>query len=334
MGETVLLTGGAGYIGAHTFVALRAAGYDPVILDNFSNADRDVTARLSQVTGGPVPCEEADILDRAALDRVFETHRPAAVVHFAAKKAVGQSVREPFLYFENNSGGLLSVVGAMRDHGVKTIVFSSSATVYGTPEALPIPETAPLSFTNPYGFTKLMGEQMLTQIAAAEPGWAVGILRYFNPAGAHGSGLLRQAPKNTDQPPENLMPRLLEVAHGTRPHLQVFGDDWDTPDGTGVRDYIHIEDLCRGHVLSLGKMLETGQGHTVNLGTGEGYSVLQMIAAFAEASGLDIPYRIAPRRPGDIGACWADVRRAQELLGFEARFGLAEMCASDWAVTG
>lgn len=331
MTETVLLTGGAGYIGAHTFVALAAAGFSPLIFDNFSNADPDTPARISQITGAAVPCVKGDLLDKAAVAQVFADYDITAVIHFAAKKAVGESMREPLAYIENNSVGLINLLSEMQNHATRAFVFSSSATVYGAPEQLPIPETAPLSFANPYGFTKLIGEQVLAQAASVHPEWAVGVLRYFNPAGAHASGLLLQSPRNSAAPPENLMPRMLEVARGEQPFLTVFGDDYDTPDGTGVRDYIHITDLARGHVLSLQKLLETGQGHTVNLGTGRGYSVLEMVARFKQASGKELPHKIMPRRAGDIASCYADVTRARELLGFEAEYGLLDMCASSWA---
>jgi UDP-glucose 4-epimerase len=334
MAQKILLTGGAGYIGAHTFVALHAAGYHLVILDNFSNADADTPARLAQLTGGKVDCHDCDLLDTAALDGVFAQHDFAAVVHFAAKKAVGESVAKPQMYFNNNTGGLINLLGAMETHGVGRIVFSSSATVYGDAKQQPIKETASLGATNPYGLTKLMGEQMLGQMLVAHPDWAIGILRYFNPAGVHPSGLLYQSPKSGDQPPENLMPRLLEVAVGKRDHLMVFGTDYDTPDGTGVRDYIHITDLCRGHVLSLDALIKTGQSHTVNLGTGQGYSVLDMIGEFAKACGRDVPYEMAPRRPGDVGTCYADVSLARDVLGFEAELGLAEMCRDSWRESG
>ena len=326
MSEKVLLTGGAGYIGAHTYVALHGAGFIPVIVDNFDNADRDTPARLAQVVGARVACVEADLRDAAAMETLFAEHGFGSVIHFAAKKAVGESVANPQAYFDNNTGGLLGLLKAMENHDVRRIVFSSSATVYGDSKVQPIPEDAPLSATNPYGYTKLMGEQILGQMAVAHPDWAIGILRYFNPAGVHGSGLLYQSPRTKDTPPENLMPRLLEVATGARDKLMVFGSDYDTPDGTGVRDYIHISDLARGHVLSLQKLIETGAGHTVNLGTGRGYSVLEMIAEFARAAGRDVPYALADRRPGDVATCYADVTQARAVLGFEAELGLPEMC--------
>ncbi len=330
MTDKILLTGGAGYIGAHTYVALAKAGFTPVILDNFSNADHDTPARLAQLTGKACLCHECDLLDQKALDDVFKAHDFAAVVHFAAYKAVGDSVARPQAYFNNNMGGLINLLGAMENHGVTRIVFSSSATVYGDSPVQPIPETAPLSATNPYGLSKLVGEQMLGQMQVAHPEWAISILRYFNPVGLHKSGLLRLSPENTTQPPENLMPRLLEVAHGTRKQLSVFGNDYDTPDGTGMRDYIHVEDLARGHVLALEALINTDQSHTVNLGTGRGYSVLEMIEAFAKACGRPIPYEMVPRRAGDVARCYADVTHAKEVLGFETKYGLAEMCADSW----
>jgi len=332
MTQKILLTGGAGYIGAHTYVALSKAGFTPVILDNFTNADRDTPARLAQLTGKGCLCHDCDLLDQPALDAVFKEHNFAAVVHFAAYKAVGDSVARPQAYFQNNMGGLINLLGAMENNAVTRIVFSSSATVYGDCPIQPIPETAPLSATNPYGLSKLVGEQMLGQMQVAHPDWAISILRYFNPVGLHKSGLLRLSPEITTQPPENLMPRLIEVAQGSRKQLSVFGNDYDTTDGTGERDYIHVEDLARGHVLALQRLIETDDSHTVNLGTGQGYSVLEMIAAFARACGRDIPYVLTDRRAGDVARCFADVTHAKAVLGFETEFGLDEMCADSWVV--
>lgn len=328
MGVTVLLTGGAGYIGSHTWVALLNAGHRPVILDDFSNAAEDVPERLARIGGVPPEVWRGSVLDAGLLERIFATHDVGAVIHFAARKAVGESVQMPLEYVETNLGGLVSLLKAMRAAGVFRLVFSSSATVYGMPEALPIDEDAPTGFTNPYGYTKLAGEQLLAQLAASDPRWAIGVLRYFNPAGAHGSGLIGEDPRDI---PNNLMPFIAKVAVGELPALNVFGDDYETPDGTGVRDYIHVEDLAEGHVRSLEALMRDGRGHLVNLGTGRGYSVLEMLAAYSEACGRPLPHVVAPRRPGDIAACWADPSRAADLLGFRARRGLAEMCASSWA---
>jgi UDP-glucose 4-epimerase len=325
---TVLLTGGAGYIGSHTFVALRAAGYDAVILDDFSNARGDVPDRLEVITGAPVRVYRGDVRDARLLARVFAENRIGAVVHFAALKAAGESVGKPLDYIDVNVTGLVTLLKAMRAAGCGRLVFSSSATVYGTPEVLPVPETAPRGYANPYGFTKLVCEQILEQVAAADPGLAVATLRYFNPVGAHGSGLIGEDPQDF---PNNLVPYIAEVALGRRAALNVFGDDWPTRDGTGVRDYIHVEDLARGHVLSLTRLVETGEGHTVNLGTGRGYSVLEMLRAYSRAVGRELPHVIAPRRPGDVAEVVADPSRAAALLGFRAEKGVDEMCASSWA---
>lgn len=327
MGGAVLLTGGAGYIGSHTHVALVEAGREVVVLDDFSNAREDVPARLARITGAPVTVHRASVLDRAALDRVFADHRIGAVIHLAARKAVGESMRIPLDYAATNICGLVTLLQAMQAAGVFRLVFSSSATVYGVPQALPIPETAPTGFTNPYGHTKLVCEQLLAQMAQADPRWRFGVLRYFNPAGAHRSGLIGEDPQDV---PNNLMPYIARVAAGTLPRLQIFGDDYDTPDGTGVRDYIHVEDLAEGHVLSVKALERDGRGHLVNLGTGQGYSVLEMLAAYSEACGRRLPHEMAPRRPGDVAACYADPARAAELIGFRARRGLPEMCASSW----
>ncbi|MBK5928596.1 UDP-glucose 4-epimerase GalE [Rhodobaculum claviforme] len=327
MAQSVLLTGGAGYIGSHTWVALREAGFHPVILDDFSNAAEDLPERLRAITGTAPEIWRGSVLDADQLGRIFAAHDIAAVIHFAARKAVGESVRMPLEYVQTNLGGLTTLLEAMRAAGVFRLVFSSSATVYGVPDRLPIPEDAPTGFTNPYGFTKLAGEQVLQQLAASDPRWAIGILRYFNPAGAHASGRIGEDPRDV---PNNLMPFIARVAVGDLPALQVFGDDYDTPDGTGVRDYIHVEDLAEGHLRSLSALLDGGGGHVVNLGTGQGYSVLEMLAAYGRACGRVLPHVIAPRRAGDIAACYADPTRAADVLGFRARRGLEEMCVSSW----
>ena len=313
MAQKILLTGGAGYIGSHTYVALIEAGFEVVILDNFSNSNPSVLIRLGQITRqNQVIFYEGSVLDKALLAQIFTDHDISAVIHFAALKAVGESVEQPLAYFSTNITGLLCLLETMKTAGIKHLVFSSSATVYGEPKEVPISETAPLQFTNPYGFTKVASEQILTQAAAADP-WAFGVLRYFNPAGAHPSGLIGEDPFDT---PNNLMPYIAKVASGALPHLNVFGNDYDTRDGTGERDYIHVCDLAQGHV--------------VNLGTGQAYSVLEMNAAYGEAVGRDLPYVIAPRRPGDVPTCLADVRKAKKVLGFETQFGLADMCQSSW----
>ena len=327
MTRRILLAGGAGYIGSHTFVALVEAGYDVVILDNFANASRRVLGALEQITGLPVTLVEGDVLDRPMLDRLFAVHAFDAVIHFAALKAVGESVEKPLDYFHCNIGGLVTLMQAMAAAGVFTLVFSSSAAVYGVPEVLPIPETAPRSHANPYGYTKLVGEQMIEQTIASDPRWSVGVLRYFNPVGAHPSGLIGEDP--TDRP-NNLMPYVAKVAAGELPDIAVFGDDYPTPDGSGVRDFIHVSDLAQGHVLSLDALFRDGTGHVVNLGTGRGYSVLELITAYSRVCGRALPFRIAPRRPGDPAASYADPSKARALLGFEATRDLEDMCASSW----
>jgi UDP-glucose 4-epimerase len=327
LADTVLLTGGAGYIGSHTYCELVAAGYGVVILDNFSNAQPDVLDRLEIITGAPVTCYTGDVLDRTMLDRIFADHEISAVIHFAALKAVGESAEKPLDYIQTNVTGLITLLDAMRTAGVWRLVFSSSATVYGEPEVLPIPETAPRGYTNTYGFTKLVCEQSLEQVAASDPRWAFGTLRYFNPAGAHDTGLIGEDPNDI---PNNLMPYIAKVATGDLEKLSVFGNDYDTPDGTGVRDYIHVVDLARGHVQSVRALIETGESHTVNLGTGTGYSVLDMLKAYEQACGHSLPYQIAPRRTGDVGACYADPTKASEVLGFKASRGLDDMCVTSW----
>lgn len=328
MTKTVLLTGGAGYIGSHTFVALRAAGYDAVVLDSFANARDDVPDRLEVITGAPVRVYRGDVRDAALLDRAFGENDIAAVVHFAALKAVGESVARPLDYIDVNVTGLVALLQAMARAGCRRLVFSSTATVYGTPETWPIPETAPLSYESPYAFTKLTCERILEQAAAADAAWAFAVLRYFNPVGAHASGLIGEDPQDI---PNNLVPYIAEVALGRREALRVFGNDYATPDGTGLRDYIHVEDLARGHVAALGHLVGTGQGLTVNLGTGRGSSVMEMLAAYSRAVGRTLPHVIAPRREGDVPVLVADPAKAERLLGFRAEKTIDEMCASSWA---
>jgi UDP-glucose 4-epimerase len=324
---TILLTGACGYIGSHTWVALNAAGCRVVGVDDFSNSSPEVLPRLQWLTGSEPVFERADVCDAAAMAGVFSRHPADAVVHFAALKAVGESTTQPLVYYANNLGGLLTTCRVMQAHGCRRLVFSSSATVYGAPQRLPIAEDAPLSATNPYGQTKLMGETMLRDLARADPDWRTVNLRYFNPVGAHESGLIGEEPRGT---PNNLMPYVAQVAAGQRPYLQVFGNDYPTPDGTGVRDYLHVMDLAAGHVAALRHLLEGGDILTLNLGTGQGQSVLEVVNAYAQASGRDIPCRIAPRRPGDIAACWADPRRAQQALGWRAQRNLQQMCEDSW----
>ncbi|MCK8463290.1 UDP-glucose 4-epimerase GalE [Aliiroseovarius sp. S1339] len=327
MAHKVLLTGGAGFIGSHTYVALKNAGYDAIIVDNFSNARRDVTDRLEIITGAPVECIEGDVLDGVLLDRIFAEHTIDAVIHYAALKAVGESMGKPLDYLNTNIAGLYSLLDAMQRADVFTLVFSSSATVYGQPDHLPVDEAAPRGFNNPYGYTKLVCEQSLEQISAADDRWAFGVLRYFNPVGAHETGLIGEDPNDI---PNNLVPYIAKVATGEQDQLSVWGDDYDTPDGTGIRDYIHVTDLARGHVQSLDALLKSRQGHVVNLGTGTGYSVLEVVKAYERAAGRALPYRIAPRRPGDVACVYGDTKLARELLGFEAELGLDDMCASSW----
>ena len=327
MTQTILLTGATGYIASHTWLALWAAGFDVVGVDDFSNSSPKVLERLAQLGGRQPRFERANVCDAAAMAAVFERHRIDATVHFAALKAVGESTQKPLAYYANNIGGLLTVCQSMQARNIKRLVFSSSATVYGDPQALPILETSALSATNPYGQTKLIGEQILRDLGAADPDWQTACLRYFNPVGAHESGLIGEDPRGT---PNNLMPYVAQVAVGRRPHLSVFGDDYNTPDGTGVRDYIHVSDLAEGHVASLRRLFEHPGSLTVNLGTGRGYSVLEVVAAFAKASGREVPYQVQPRRPGDVAACFADPSLARRMLGWEARFDMDRMCADSW----
>ena len=323
----VLLTGGAGYIGSHTAVECLAAGHEVVVFDNLSNSSPKSLERVAQIVGKPVTFVQGDIRDRAALQRLFADHPVDAVVHFAGLKAVGESVEKPLLYYDNNIAGSIALFEEMAASGVKAVVFSSSATVYGDPATVPITEDFPLSATNPYGWSKLFIEQMLRDVARADAGWNVALLRYFNPVGAHESGLIGEDPRGI---PNNLMPYVAQVAVGRRPHLNVFGGDYPTPDGTGVRDYIHVVDLARGHVAALNKLLQLGGVQTWNLGTGRGVSVLDMVHAFEAASGRRVPYRIVARRPGDVAQCWADPSRAARELGWRAEYDLPRMCADAW----
>jgi UDP-glucose 4-epimerase len=324
---TILLTGATGYIGSHTWLALAAAGYDVVGVDDFSNSAPEVLERLQTLLGHVPRFECANVCDRTAVAGLMDRHRIDATVHFAASKAVGESTAQPLAYYANNLGGLLSVCEAMLARSARRFVFSSSATVYGEPEHLPIGEDAPLAATNPYGQTKLMAEQILRDLGAAEPGWQTACLRYFNPVGAHDSGRIGEDPRGV---PNNLMPYVAQVAIGRRSELQVFGHDYPTPDGSGVRDYIHVMDLAEGHVAALKRLFDAPGSFTVNLGTGVGHSVLELVRAYEKASGRPVPYVLAPRRPGDAAACYADPRRAAELLGWRAQRDLATMCADSW----
>lgn len=324
----ILVTGGAGYIGSHTVVELQNAGMDVVVLDNLSNSSEKSLERVSRLTGKEVPFYKADILDREKLEEIFSKEEIDAVIHFAGLKAVGESVRKPWEYYENNIAGTLTLVDVMRKHQVKNIIFSSSATVYGNPAYIPITEECPKGqCTNPYGWTKSMLEQILTDIQKADPEWNVVLLRYFNPIGAHKSGTIGENPNGI---PNNLMPYITQVAVGKLEQLGVFGDDYDTPDGTGVRDYIHVVDLAIGHVKALKKIQEKAGLCVYNLGTGTGYSVLDIVKNFEEATGVKIPCVIKPRRPGDIATCYADASKAKEELSWEAQYGIRDMCEDSW----
>lgn len=323
----ILVTGGAGFIGSHTVVELLQAGEQVVIVDNLCNSSPVVLSRIAEITGLSPLFVEADIRDREALRQIFAAHRPEAVIHFAGLKAVGESVEKPLAYYQNNVCGTVVLCEVMAEYGCKRLVFSSSATVYGEPQSLPLKEDAATSATNPYGRSKLIVEELLRDLHAADPVWRIVILRYFNPVGAHPSGRIGEDPQGI---PNNLFPFITQVAVGQRPQLSVFGDDYPTVDGTGVRDYIHVVDLALGHLRALERLTAAPGLLTCNLGTGCGYSVLEMVAAFARVSGRAIPYQILPRRPGDIAACWADPGYAKCELGWQAERDLEQMCEDGW----
>ena len=324
----ILVTGGAGYIGSHTCVELLRAGHNITVFDNFCNSHPESLERVQRITGKRFRFIRDDIRDRGALVTALRESGAQSVIHFAGLKAVGESVQQPLSYYDNNVVGSMRLLEAMGICGVKTLVFSSSATVYGDPQRLPLTEDHPLSATNPYGQTKLTVEQMLRDLQRSDTSWRIGILRYFNPVGAHESGLIGEDPQGT---PNNLMPFVAQVAVGLRPHLNVFGNDYPTPDGTGVRDYIHVADLALGHLKALEALRRSpAECLTVNLGTGTGYSVWEIVRAFEEASGKRVAYTVAPRRPGDVAACYADPSKAATLLGWRAERNLADMCADAW----
>ncbi len=327
MSKAILVTGGAGYIGSHTCVKLIEAGYTPVILDNFSNSCPEAIRRVETITGQPIYWAEGDVNDAVVLKRVFAEHHIQAVIHFAGLKAVGESVAQPVRYYQNNVSGTLALCAAMQEAGVRNLVFSSSATVYGDPASLPIKEDFPTSATNPYGRSKLIVEEMLGDLYNADNGWNIALLRYFNPVGAHPSGTIGEDPADI---PNNLMPFIAQVAVGRRDKLSVFGGDYPTHDGTGVRDYIHVMDLAEGHVKAL-EWLKKGSGiKAFNLGTGQGYSVLDMLHAFEKACGNTLRYQVSARRAGDVAACYADPALAERELGWTARLKLEDMCADSW----
>jgi UDP-glucose 4-epimerase len=323
----ILVTGGTGYIGSHTVVELMTAGHDVFVIDNLCNSKASVLDRIQRIVGQRPRFEQIDVRDRPALRRMLANHRFDAVIHFAGLKAVGESVSKPLEYYDNNVSGGVALFECLGEAGVRTVVFSSSATVYGEPATVPIREDFPLSVTNPYGRTKLMIEEILRDTAATDPAWRVALLRYFNPVGAHTSGLIGEDP---DDIPNNLMPYIAQVAVGKLKELPVYGNDYPTPDGTGVRDYIHVVDLARGHLAALATLGRHTGVLTVNLGTGRGYSVLEMVHAFSAASGKPVPYRVIGRRPGDVAQCYADPSYAFSVLGWKAKLGIEAMCADTW----
>jgi UDP-glucose 4-epimerase len=323
-----LITGGTGFIGSHTAIQLIEAGHQVSVVDNLSNSSPDVIERLHEITGIDVPFFEADVGDRTAMGPIIDEARPEAVIHFAALKAVGESVEQPLRYYENNVGGTARLLNVLDQYDVRSFVFSSSCTVYGDPDHLPLTEESPTrAAANPYGWTKLMMEQVLTDLAAADPRWSVVLLRYFNPVGAHPSGLIGENPRGV---PNNLMPYVAKVAAGVLPYVRIYGDDYPTPDGTGIRDFVHVVDVADGHVVALERLASTPGRRVYNLGTGTGHSVLEVVAAFAAAAGTEIPYRIEGRRAGDVAASWAGVEKARDELGWKATFSLDQMCVDAW----
>lgn len=327
MSQTILVTGASGYIGSHTCVELINNGFSVVAIDNLSNSAQEAISRVERITGASIPFHHIDVRNREALDSLLSRQPIDAVIHFAGLKAVGESVANPLMYYDNNVSGSVALLESLAKANVKKFVFSSSATVYGDPESVSIRESFRLSATNPYGRSKLMVEQILGDLAIADPSWGIAVLRYFNPVGAHESGLIGEDPQGI---PNNLMPFIAQVAVGRRDKLSIFGSDYPTPDGTGVRDYIHVVDLAKGHVAALRRLFEHEGGFTVNLGTGQGYSVLETVKAFEDASGRPVPYQLVARRPGDIATCYADPANARELLGWSAEKGIKEMCADHW----
>ncbi|KMY85065.1 UDP-glucose 4-epimerase [Candidatus Paraburkholderia calva] len=324
---TILVTGGAGFIGSHTCVELLGAGYDVVIVDNLVNSRAESVKRVERITGKKIAFYQEDARDKAALARIFDVHPITGAIHFAALKSVGESVAMPIEYYSNNIGSLLTVLDVMRERNVRNFVFSSSATVYGVPKSVPIDESFPLSATNPYGQSKLIAEQILRDLEISDASWRIATLRYFNPVGAHESGLIGEDPAGV---PNNLMPYVAQVAVGKLERLRVFGSDYDTHDGTGVRDYIHVVDLACGHIAAIDALKSLDRSFVVNLGTGRGYSVLDVVKAFEAASGKAVPYELVPRRPGDVASCYADPAAAAELIGWRAEHGIERMCVDHW----
>lgn len=325
---TVLVTGGMGYIGSHTCVELLEQGMDVVVVDNLVNSSAEAGKRVEQITGRPLKFYQMDVRDRAGLDRIFTEQKIDCVIHFAGLKAVGESVQMPLEYYDNNLGSTITLCEAMRDHGVRQIIFSSSATVYSGDNEMPLYETSRTgNCTNPYGWTKYVCEQILRDYVVADPSWSVVLLRYFNPIGAHPSGLIGEDPRGV---PNNLMPYITQTAAGIRKELSIFGDDYETPDGTGVRDYIHITDLARGHIAAIGYTEEHVGWEAINLGTGHGTSVLKLVQTFERVNGVPVPHRIAPRRAGDLASCYAGTEKARRLLGWQAEKGLEDICRDAW----